>query len=210
MRSFGPESVPWWIAGNSLGGLLALQVACRAPTRVERITLAALALPLHWGRRRVRLGAARNYIALAAPGVGRRLIARYVRETGVPGVVDDPIRMLFHDPARLDSAFRQRLIEVSERRMSWVEEAARAYEHSTLSLGLRLVSPVGAVRWIRGVRCPVRSIRGSHDPLYPQAAWERLEGLRPDWDHVCLDGVGHVPQLEVPERFAERMIREIG
>jgi len=47
----------------------------------------------------------------------------------------------------------------------------------------------------------VQSIYGSHDPLYPLAAWEYLERLRPDWAHVRLPDIGHVPQLEAAREF---------
>lgn len=198
------ESLPgarWVLAGNSLGGLLALELACRFPERVAAVNLAALALPLAWGRRQGGLRDVWPYVAVALPWQGRRVVARYVNARGVPGVVDDPIRLLFRDPARLDPVLRERLIAVSEYRLTWADEAAAAYEGATRSLGLRLLSPVLAARNIRRVRLPVQSIYGSHDPLYPLAAWEYLERLRPDWAHVRLPDIGHVPQLEAAAEF---------
>jgi pimeloyl-ACP methyl ester carboxylesterase len=54
-------------------------------------------------------------------------------------------------------------------------------------------------RWC--VRVPVQSSYGSPDPLYPPAAWRRLQRLRPDWAHVRLPDIGHVPQLDAAREF---------
>lgn len=206
MQAAAAKDQRWVLAGNSLGGLLALDLACRAPERVAAVNLAALALPLQWGRERQRFAGLRQYLPLAVPWQGRRIVTRYVEQRGVPGVVDDPIAYLFKDPARLDAELRQRLIGVSEYRLTWTKEAARAYEQATLSLGWGLTWPGLAGRWIRDARCPVQAIYGSHDPIFPRAAWARLERARPDWHYVSMPDVGHVPQLEAPVEFAEHML----
>lgn len=206
MRAAAPESARWVLAGNSLGGLIALQLACQAPERISAVSLAALALPLQWGRERQRLMGLRQYLPLAMPWQGRRLVSRYVKDRGLPGVVDDPIRLLFRDPTRLDAELRERLLGVSEYRLTWTDEAARAYEQATLSLGWGLTWPGLASRWIRDARCPVQAIYGTHDPLFPAEAWQRLERARPDWHYVSMPDIGHVPQLEAPVEFASHML----
>jgi pimeloyl-ACP methyl ester carboxylesterase len=201
-----PAGQRWWIAGNSLGGMLALAAAATLPERVQRVTLAAAALPLAWGRSPREFLALASYVPTASPWAGRQLVARYMRSTGLPGVVDDPIRWLFGDAARLDPELRRRLLEVSGYRLTWVAEASRALEQVTRGLGVALLRPDRGARWIREVRCPVQALHGTRDPLYPAGAWHKLERVRPDWEHVRLDSVGHVPQLEVPALFAERML----
>jgi pimeloyl-ACP methyl ester carboxylesterase len=208
LRQAAPRGSSWHVAGNSLGGLLALRAASEAPELVSRITLAAVSLPLTWGRSAADLPALAAYLPTAVPWLGRRLVARYMLGTGVPGVVDGPVQLLFHDPARLDPELRQRLLAVSRYRLTWAPEAARAREQTTRGLGAALLHPDRAARWIREATCPVRAIHGSRDPLYPLSAWQRLASERRDWQHVCLDGVGHVPQLEAPLEFAESMLRE--
>jgi len=43
--------------------------------------------------------------------------------------------------------------------------------------------------------------------LFPAAAWQQLERIRPDWRYVSMPDIGHVPQLEAPAEFAEHMLR---
>ena len=204
-----PRGTRWHVAGNSLGGVLALRAACREPARVAHVTLAALALPLTWGRSLAEVAALGGYVPAAVPWLGRWLVTRHVQKTGVPGVVDGPVRQLFGDPALLDPALRQRLIAVSEGRLTWAGEAARALEQTSLSLGVALLHGGRANRWIQDARCSVRAIYGGSDPLYPERAWQRLRQARPDWQHVRMPAVGHVPQLEAPAAFAGHMLEAL-
>lgn len=201
MQAEGLPGTRWVLGGNSLGGLVALELGRRFPERVAAVSLAALALPLAWGQQRSSLREICKYAPVALPWQGRRLVTRYSTARGVPGVVDDPVQLLFRDPKRLDPVLRERLIAVSEYRLTWAAEAAAAYERATRSLGLHLLWPSLAARCIRSVRVPVQSIHGSHDPLYPLAAWDYLQRLRPDWAYVRLTDVGHVPQLEAAKEF---------
>jgi pimeloyl-ACP methyl ester carboxylesterase len=207
MRHEGHEGQRWVLVGNSLGGHLALEVACLAPLEVQAVSVLGLALPLSWGRGFWGLLALSSWVAAAVPWVGRRLVASYMTKTGLPGVVDEPIRALFADASRLDPELRERLLAVSEGRLSWVNDAARAYEQATRSLGVDLLVTGHGRRWIREACCPVQAMHGTRDPIFPAAAWRKLERLRPDWDHVALPDVGHVPQLEAPGEVTRELLR---
>lgn len=207
LTASAPAGTRWVLGGNSLGALLALELACRAPELVSGVTVAGLAMPLAWGRTLTEVAAVATWVLPALPWLGRRLIARYTRRTGLPGVVDEPIRALFADPARLDAELRERLLAVSAYRFGWVPEAARAYEETTWSLGLALLRSSRAARWIREAPARVQVIHGDKDPIFGVPAWRRLERERPDWQHLVLPGVGHVPQLEAPEDVARTLVR---
>jgi pimeloyl-ACP methyl ester carboxylesterase len=198
LRTQAPEKTRWILVGNSLGAVLALELACRVPALVAGVSVVAPALPLSWGRGLRDSAALASWTLAGLPWIGRQSFSRYVHRTGLPGVVDEPVRALFGDPSRLDAELRRRLLEVSEYRFGWVSEAARAYEQVTRSLGVELLLTGAVERWIREARCPVQAIRGERDSLFPASAWRALERGRPDWSYVTLDGVGHVPQLEAP------------
>jgi pimeloyl-ACP methyl ester carboxylesterase len=201
-----PAGARFLVAGNSLGAALALELAAKVPERVAGLSLAALSLPLAWGRGLRGTASLFSWVPAAVPWVGRRVIARYMRRTGLPGLVDEPIRALFGDPARLDPELRDRLLHVSSDRLGWVDEAARAYEETTRSLGLELLRPGGTARRIRNVGCPVQSLYGDRDPIFAALAWQKLARVRPDWEHVVMPGIGHVPQLEASESVARALL----
>ena len=50
-------------------------------------------------------------------------------------------------------------------------------------------------------------IQGDRDRLVSPAASRELVRRRPDWTLEALDDIGHVPQLENPELFVERVER---
>jgi pimeloyl-ACP methyl ester carboxylesterase len=206
MQAEAPTGARFLVAGNSLGAALALELAGAEPNRIAGLSLAALSLPLAWGRGLRGARSLFSWVPAAVPWLGRRLIADYMRTTGLPGLVDEPIRALFGDSARLAPDLRERLLQVSGNRLGWVDEAARAYEQTTRSLGVELLRPGGTARWIRSLKCPVQSIYGDRDPIFAAPAWEKLARVRPDWEHVVLHGVGHVPQLEAPDDVARALV----
>jgi len=205
LRDEAPLGSRWIVAGNSLGGVLALELACRTPELIAGVSVVAPALPLVWGRGPSGMAALSSWVPAAVPWLGGRLIGNYMKKTGLPGVVDEPIRALFGDATRLDAGLRERLLAVSADRLDWVMEAARAYEEVTRSLGIALLRPAAVARWIRETRCPVQAIRGGRDPIFPQSAWRVLERIRPDWDFVTLSDIGHVPQLEAPAEVSRHL-----
>lgn len=197
-----PAGTRWIVVGNSLGAVLALDLACRVPERVAGISLLAPALPLRWGRGARGVAALTSWMPAAVPWLGGWLVGRYMLRTGVPGIVDQPIHALFGDAKRLDPQLRERLLGVSTYRLGWAMEAARAYEQVTRNLGMHLLLPGAVARWIRDVACPVQAIGGGRDPIFPLSAWQALQRARPDWELVTLPDIGHVPQLESPEEVA--------
>lgn len=210
MRETAPGGTRWAIAGNSLGGLLALELMSRVPELVVASTVVGLAMPLAWGRPLSELPALFSWVPAAIPWLGGHLVARYMSRTGLPGVVDEPIAALFGDATRLDPELRERLLAVSAYRLGWVLEAARAYEEATRSLGLALLTPGRAARWIREAPARVQVIHGGKDPVFTVSAWEALRRARPDWEHTLLADVGHVPQLEAPGEVAQALVRFVG
>ena len=55
------------------------------------------------------------------------------------------------------------------------------------------------------IRCPVKILWGEDDPWIPLARGKALHGLIPQASFETLSGVGHLPQLEAPDRVLEHL-----
>lgn len=53
------------------------------------------------------------------------------------------------------------------------------------------------------IRCPVKIVWGEDDPWIPLARGKALHGLIPQASFETLPGVGHLPQLEAPDRVLD-------
>lgn len=56
------------------------------------------------------------------------------------------------------------------------------------------------------IRCPVTILWGEDDPWIPLERGQALHALVPDSTFITLEGVGHLPQLEVSDRLTELML----
>jgi pimeloyl-ACP methyl ester carboxylesterase len=60
---------------------------------------------------------------------------------------------------------------------------------------------------IARLRAPALLTQGTRDRLVPVAVSEAAARLRADWTVERMEGVGHVPQVEVPERWLASVTR---
>jgi pimeloyl-ACP methyl ester carboxylesterase len=177
------------IAGNSLGGFVALQLAARGRAR----SVVALAPAGGWAagdpswREAVRsfaalregaLAAAPHADAIAASAEGRRRATRLIVERSD------------HIPAELVA--------------HQVLGAARCDVGPMIELALREGYRLDAA----AIACPVRVVWGSGDRVlpWPSAAARFREDWLPHADWVELDGVGHCPQLDAPLETAQLIL----
>ena len=56
------------------------------------------------------------------------------------------------------------------------------------------------------IRCPTKILWGEDDPWIPLERGKRLHDCMPGADFQTLPGVGHLPQLEVPDRVAKSIL----
>jgi pimeloyl-ACP methyl ester carboxylesterase len=176
------------IAGNSLGGYLALRLAARGRARSvvalapaggwahddEWHAVLAFQLELHAQTQ----AAAAHADAIVATPEGRRRVTRHI----TVAYEHIPAELLAHELRGVAACDAPALIERA-RREGWDLDAAR-------------------------VTCPVRIVWGTEDRLLPWPS--AAERYRRDWlphaDWVELDGVGHCPQLDVPLETAELIL----
>jgi pimeloyl-ACP methyl ester carboxylesterase len=170
------------IAGNSLGGHVALQLAARGRAR----SVVALAPAGGWtavldeqvGMQEQARAAAPHAHALLATSAGRR------RATELLTVEYEhiPVELLAHQLLGIAGCSTAEAMIEHARHAGWPLDA----EHIT---------------------CPVRIVWGTADRLLPYpAAAERFRRELPQADWVELDGVGHYPQWDVPLETAQLIV----
>jgi len=170
------------VAGNSLGGHVALQLAARGRAR----TVVAFApaggwtevLDLQAGMQEQTRAAAPHARALLATPAGRR------RATELLTVEYEhiPVELLAHQMLGVAGCTAAEAMIANARREGWPLDAER-------------------------ITCPVRIVWGTEDRLLPYpAAAERFRRELPQADWVELDGVGHYPQWDVPLETAQLIL----
>ena len=176
------------LAGNSMGGRIALEVSATVPDRVSALVLlgpALAGLPFPFIAKFLHV-VPTEIGALPLP-LRRQIVAR-------------TIRSLFAVPERLpDQAYQ-----------AGADEFIRVYRSGRARTAL-LSSVRGLVRdrpgafWerVRENRAPTLVLWGEEDRLVPVRLGRRLAEEMPRCRLEVLPGVGHVPQFEVPEVTAD-------
>jgi pimeloyl-ACP methyl ester carboxylesterase len=191
-----------WL-GNSMGGLITLVAAGRHPEVVSGVVLVNPALMPRLSHRRHPLTMA-LFAAYLTPGVGRAVVAGRRRVRTPEQTAMDTMRLCCGDPLRVDDAVVRAHVEVLERRAGYpgVEEEFVAATRSLISMLARR-RQVSALA--DAVSVPVLMLHGGRDRLVPLATAVELASEHPDWSFAVAAGVGHVPQLEVPDWTATRI-----
>jgi pimeloyl-ACP methyl ester carboxylesterase len=178
------------VAGNSLGGYVALQLAARG--RAE--TVVAFAPAGGWApddesyrhtlalqsamQRQLQLAAPYAAAILASPE-GRRRVTEYLATNGE----HIPTELLSHLMLGAAACHAAPVLIEHASRHAWRLDAG-------------------------AITCPVRIVWGTEDRMlpWPSAAVRFREDWLPHADWVELDGIGHCPQLDVPAVAAELIL----
>jgi pimeloyl-ACP methyl ester carboxylesterase len=142
------------------------------------------------------------FAAYAVPGVGERFVRSRVAALGPEGLVRETFRYCCADSSSLREDVVQAHIEFARlrERQPW---AAAAFLQGARSLVRLVLRPRTYRAVIRRVRAPTLLLHGDQDRLVSLLSARAAARLRPDWTFRVLKGVGHLGQLEAPERFAE-------
>jgi pimeloyl-ACP methyl ester carboxylesterase len=188
---------PVILAGNSMGGLISLMQTAAAPESVRGLVLIDPALPPR--RQTPDREVSGQFLLYALPGVGE-LYVRAVMSRRPPAVaVRRLIELCFADPSRADPAMVTASIALAAERQRRERRNAAAFLAASRSL-IRVVGQRHRYwEMMASVRVPVLLIGGESDRLVPAAAMRQAAARNPRWETVMLPGVGHTPQLEVPD-----------
>jgi pimeloyl-ACP methyl ester carboxylesterase/predicted acylesterase/phospholipase RssA len=202
---------PAVLVGNSMGGLISLMAAAESPAHVAGLVLVNPALPAAPGGF-FDLAVAAMFAGYCLPGIGELLMTARKAWLGSEGSVHQMLDFCCVDSSRVDPAVVDATIALS------LERSKTAGGHAAfLSAARSIVACVlqrGAFeRMIDRIAAPALVVHGTHDRLVPVAAARALAARRSDWTLHVFDNIGHVPQLEDPERFVaavEAWLRHAG
>lgn len=191
---------PVVLMGNSLGGLITIQVASDRPDLVERLVLVAPAGPPRWDDDRIDRVVARRLLIQGLPGMGPMVVNRYWKLTSPASQMRDTLAVVCAHPDRIPAAVIEASLKLAaaRRKQPW---AVEALVRSGRSAGAVLARR-NRLRQILGrIDAPTLIIQGSADRIIPGSGVEWIAAARPDWDLVIMEDCGHCPQLEAPEYF---------
>jgi pimeloyl-ACP methyl ester carboxylesterase len=179
------------VVGHSLGGALGLHFAWRYPQRVERLVLVDVAGILQ-----------------------RSVYARALMQGSVAATSGNPLLSALKRPLNALGRHLLRKVENTVDFGAWLERNPRALEslagdRSQMASAISMVEQNFAPA-IRSAQVPVTLIWGRDDPVAPLRTAKLLAARLPNAHLHVLDGVGHVPMVEAPGRFAELMLAGLG
>jgi pimeloyl-ACP methyl ester carboxylesterase len=175
------------IAGHSMGGLVALQVACEHPDRVAGLMLIDAG------------GANISAARLALIVTGLRTFSRIFAIPWVPRVVarkrylrSSLMALALHDPRTLSTSLAMEILP----RM-----AAPGFVQSlrAAAIAVNHVTP-------QAVTCPSLIVWGVRDRILPVSTGRVLASKIPDARFVPLDNVGHCVMVEAAGQFSQLLI----
>jgi pimeloyl-ACP methyl ester carboxylesterase len=188
------------IIGNSMGACIGIGVAAKRPAPVEGLVLINPAVPhprpgvFDWLRM--------AWLApLTVPALGAGVVALRARALGPERLVDMSLQTSVARAELVEPELRRRLVELTTERLRW-PDAAPAYADAARSMLAYLA---------RGLHRDMTTIRDSHPMLLLHGAQDKLVPLDAarhtaavhDVDLHVLDGMGHAPQLEDPNRVVD-------
>lgn len=172
------------LGGNSLGGAVAWRTALAAPGRVAGLILVdAAGYPVASRSRPLAFRVA------AWPLV--RQLFRYVTPRSV---IERSVRNVYADQSRVNEALIDRYYDLARRpgnRQAFLDRMEGGGRSSD------------AYQRIPSIEAPTLILWGAQDELIPVAAAARFQRDLPNDTLVVLEGLGHVPMEEAPERTVE-------
>ncbi len=187
------------VCGNSMGGTLAILQGALEPETVEGLVLTCPALPVSRAAvpSPVALG---SFTLYRVPVVGEFVVSQRFARVPPETQVRLGFRILAGDPRAIGEEVVRAHAEVL-REHARDPDAARAFVGAARSL-LRLLWRPRAYRHLMArVRAPVLLLHGRRDPLVPVAYARRAAVENPSWRLRVFPDLGHIPQLEDPERW---------
>lgn len=194
---------PVILVGNSMGGLISLFHTAYHPDLVRGLVLVDPALPMVLGTRPdpTMLG---TFFMYSVPGLGERFLAK---AKAVPArlQVERVLELCCADPSTIPEELKQASEHlIGERaKVRGLDTAFLAAARSTVVTTSKRGAYYAAMDKIR---VPVFLMSGDRDRLVNVAAARYVARRRPHWRYDEYEGIGHVPQMEIPGVVSERVL----
>jgi pimeloyl-ACP methyl ester carboxylesterase len=187
------------LVGNSMGGLVAMAAAAVDPDRIAGLVLTASVFP--WVRGAVPHPAVFGAFALYdLDGVGERVVRARRRAVSPETFVTWGLRLLTVDPGRIPAEIVSLQVELI-RDTREDQEQPRAFIQAARSITTFVRTPAVSSRVMDAIRCPTLVIHGRRDRFVPARYAEAVLSSHPSWRGRILPDVGHVPEMERPDRW---------
>lgn len=199
------EGRPAIVVGNSMGGLLAAQLAAldkRAVAGAVLIDPAIPPTPMSRPHPMVLAGFAINSL----PVVGPRFLARQAEKFPLEQQVEFTMRLVTSDPERIAPALRQLHLEGSRLRRERIVDADAQYLAATKSTLWQLIRRVHFARTTDRILAPVLLMHGAQDRLVHVQTARSLAAGHPHWTYVEGADKGHTPMLDYPDWVSEHIL----
>ena len=190
---------PAVLIGNSMGGMISILETAASPQSVNGLVLLDAAVP--GPRRALDPLVAFTFAVYAIPMVGERFLALRRKRSTPLRQVRDMLRLCGVDPDALPPETIERSLDLIGRRED-VPAMDKAFLSAARSLLRILVDPRRYRAAMASITAPVLMVQGDEDRLVPVSAARDIAERHPGWRYLELPGVGHVPQLQVPEKVA--------
>ncbi len=199
---------PAVLVGNSMGAGIAMLQAGARPETVAGLVLIGPTLPRLSTDVPTR-AVARQIALCAVPPLGQRILARRRSPLGAERFIARTMGVTCADQTRVSLGMRRLAVELLASGAAGPDSEA-AFLEAARSVAL-LVARAAAYRArIAALTAPALVLQGALDRLVPRSGLGQLAVLQPTWPVEVLDGVGHVPQIEVPQRTAEIVLGWLG
>jgi pimeloyl-ACP methyl ester carboxylesterase len=196
-------STPAVLVGNSMGGMISILATARSPRSVSGLVLLDAAVP--GPRRAVDPVVAAMFALYSLPLLGERFMRIRRRRQTTLRRVRDLLKLCGVDPDALPAAMIDRSVSLIDERED-VEGMDKAFLAAARSLVFLLADPRRYRAAMTSISAPVLLVHGDRDRLVPVEAARDVSLRHPDWRYVELADVGHVPQLQAPDRLAAEVL----
>jgi pimeloyl-ACP methyl ester carboxylesterase len=194
---------PVVLVGNSMGGMISIFTAGERARSLRGLVLLDPAIP--GPRRALDPLVALTFAVYAVPLLGERFLRRNRTRKSAVQRVHETLRLCGVDPDSVPTELIERSVTLLDERQD-VEGMDRAFLAAARSLLLVLADPRRYRRAMAAIRVPVLLVHGDRDRLVPVTAARAIAEARPQWRYLELEGVGHVPQLQVPDQVATELL----